>query len=166
MSILISEKYLELNKQLHKANKGYGGGFKWAGFIKEFAEGTVLDYGCGKGQLSVLLPELNIVEYDPAIEGKDTPPNSADTVICIDVIEHVEPEYLDNVLAHLVYLTKKKLLLVIACRPGNKYLPDGRLAHLIVKDEQWWVEKLSEYGNFNKVSPKSKRELATILVKE
>jgi len=163
--MLISEEYRELNRQLHEQNPGYGGGYKWAEFIKKFSDGTILDYGCGKGKLSSLLPDLEIVEYDPAIKGKDALPEPADTVVCVDVIEHVEPEYLDDVLKHLISLTKKKLLLVIACRPGNKYLPDGRLAHLIVKDEEWWKNKLKEHGDFMPFPPKSKRELAVVMYK-
>ena len=163
--MLISEEYRELNRQLHEHNHGYGGGNKWAEFIGEFAEGTVLDYGCGKGHLSKLLPHLNIIEYDPAIPGKDELPEPADTVVCNDVLEHVEPEYLDNVLNHLVSLTKKNLLLVIACRPGNKFLPDGSRAHRIIKSEEWWEKKLAQYGNFIPFPPKSKRELAVVLYK-
>jgi len=161
--VLISEEYRKLNRQLHDSHPGYGGGFKWADFIKGFATGTVLDYGCGKGRLSSLIPD--VIEYDPAIEGKDALPEPADTVVCVDVIEHVEPEYLDNVLKHLISLTKQRMLLVIACRPGNKYLPDGRLAHLIVEDEEWWQRKLMEHGRFIPIPPKSKRELAVVMYK-
>ena len=163
--MLISEEYRELNRQLHEENTKYGAGIKWVETINTLSDGTILDYGCGKGNLAKLLPDLPISEYDPAIEGKDSLPEPADLVVCNDVLEHVEPEYLDNVIKHLISLTKKQLLLVIACRPGDKYLPDGRLAHLTVEDEGWWMKKLSQYGDFKKIPPKSKRELAVILTK-
>lgn len=163
--MLISDEYRALNRQLHEQNTGYGGGYKWAEDIYAMAEGTVLDYGCGKGKLKSLFPDLDIQEYDPAIPGKDGMPQPADFVVCNDVLEHVEPEYLDNVLNHLISLTKKKLLLVIACRPGNKFLPDGSRAHRIIKTEEWWLKKLANFGEFTVLAPKSKLELAVVMEK-
>jgi SAM-dependent methyltransferase len=163
--MLISDEYRKLNRQLHKQNPGYGGGHKWAEYIHSIAEGEVLDYGCGKGKLKKMLPDLDIREYDPAIPGKEDMPEPADLVVCNDVLEHVEPEYLDNVLNHLISLTKKRLLLVIACRPGKKVLPDGRLAHRIVENEEWWIKKLSAFGKFTVLPPKASRELAVMLEK-
>jgi hypothetical protein len=33
---------------------------------------------------------------------------------------------------------------VIATRPAKKHLPDGRNAHLIVQDSDWWLGQLEK----------------------
>ena len=111
--------------------------------LDQFKPTTVLDYGCGQGALGRSL-DREIAEYDPAIEGKSTMPAPADLVICTDVLEHIEPDLLDNVLDHLRDLTKSALFAVICTRPAKKFLADGRNAHLIVEPWEFWKQKLSE----------------------
>lgn len=150
--MLISEDYREQNRLLHKSHAGYGtSGAKWAPQILNVIETdggytSVLDYGCGKSTLAAVLSEKGhtVAEYDPAIPGKDTPPEPSELVICGDVLEHIEPEYLDSVLAELKRLTKRKLIAVIDMAPASKTLPDGRNAHLIIEDAKWWGEKLTK----------------------
>lgn len=152
---LISMPYLREQVILHGAPRGYGGkGGKWTvavwDVIKTFGITSVLDYGCGQSQLGDNLRAapigLDIVEYDPAVRGKDLLPNPADLVVCTDVIEHIEPEKLDAVLAHLRSLTLTALFVVIATRPSNKTLTDGRNAHLILADGAWWQARLLSAG--------------------
>jgi hypothetical protein len=70
------------------------------------------------------------------------PGQSFDCVVSADVFEHIEPTHLDQTLA----LIGQKMLRVgwfrIACYPAKKILPDGRNAHLIVEQPEWWREKL------------------------
>jgi hypothetical protein len=68
-------------------------------------------------------------------------------VICTDVLEHVEPSYLDEVLRNIADKTNKLAYFVICCRPAGQNLPDGRNAHLIVQPHEWWEKKLLEYFN-------------------
>lgn len=96
----ITEEYREANKRLHEINERYGtSGAKWARKVSQLVQSTgsssVLDYGCGKGLLAAALPELGIREYDPAIPGKDSEPESAEFVVCTDVLEHIETDCLD-----------------------------------------------------------------------
>jgi hypothetical protein len=65
-------------------------------------------------------------------------------VACIDVLEHIEPELLDNVLDHLQSLTELVVMLTIDSGPAGKTLADGRNAHLIQEPMSWWLPKLSE----------------------
>lgn len=146
----ITESYAELNRELHASNEGYGSGsWRHAQKVMDLRANTdsvsVLDYGCGKGMLKTALgnPEW-IAEYDPAVPGKDGKPKLADLVVCTDVLEHIEPELLDNVLTHLARLTAKAALLIIATRPAGKTLPDGTNAHKIIKNADWWRAKLEE----------------------
>ena len=142
--MLITENYLELNKQLHEINPAYGiSGQKYVDEVLSLAEHikpeTILDYGCGKGTFKArfMFPDI-VKEYDPAIPGKDGPPEPADLVICTDVLEHIEPDCLDDVLADISRLTKKAAYLVVATYPARKTLPDGRNAHLIQRKSDFW----------------------------
>lgn len=149
--MLISEEYKRLNEELHATNEGYGGGgSKWVRHIAEMAEGIgtqdILDYGCGKGTLSMHFP-FTIQQYDPAIPRFSDLPKPADLVVCTDVLEHIEPESLDDVLEHLHLLTKKALFAVVHTGEAAKTLSDGRNAHLSIHPPQWWMNKL--YEKFN-----------------
>jgi 2-polyprenyl-3-methyl-5-hydroxy-6-metoxy-1,4-benzoquinol methylase len=151
---LISKHALSLNRQLHDAPEGFGGsGWKHFDTVKQFADEIeardVLDYGCGEGTLRRSFKRFGYTktlrEYDPAVRGKDRMPDPADLVVCTDVLEHVEPDKVDNVIAHLCALARKGCFLVIATRLANKELPDGRNAHLIVEGAQWWMERLTKH---------------------
>lgn len=148
---LISDDYLEQQRRLHAAPKGYGGrGDKWAPAVaaiaRQYGAATVLDYGCGQGTLKValekLMPGVPVAEYDPAIKGKNEIPQPSDLVVCTDVLEHIEPDKLPLVINHLFKLTQVALFTVIATRPSKKWLKDGRNAHLIIEPPSWWQDRL------------------------
>ncbi len=116
--------------------------------FEEFQCKDILDYGCGGGALAKYL-DLPIYEFDICVKGKDADPTPRDLVVCFDVLEHAEPEYLDKILAHIVSKTKKVAHFVIANVPDEgKLLPDGRNPHLIVKPPEWWQWKLSQHFSF------------------
>ena len=100
-------------------------------------------HGCGKSTLANNLP-FHINQYDPCIEKYAGTPEAADIVVCTDVLEHIEPDYLDNVLDDLQRLTRKVGFFTVATRPAVKTLSDGRNAHLIQRPVEWWVPKLCE----------------------
>ena len=150
--MIISQHDREQNRLLHERRDDYGiSGHKWAAQILKVIEddggyASILDYGCGKSTLAAALAEkgIAIAEYDPAIPGKDTPPEPAELVICGDVLEHVSNECLDAVLADLKRLAQRKLIVVIDMLPSDKTLADGRNTHLITEDPKWWGAKLSK----------------------
>jgi hypothetical protein len=149
---VISAEYRDLNARLHRDNLAYGvGGGKHADTVLKLVKTltkadappvSVLDYGCGKGYLGKALP-FPIFEYDPAVQGKQDTPRPADLVICSDVLEHIEPEHLNAVLADLRRCTKQIGYFTIHTGPAQKTLADGRNAHLIQRDKAWWRDKLS-----------------------
>ena len=153
---LMSPAYRALQRELHARPNGYGGkGDKWAAgvaaLVARFDATSVLDYGCGEGSLKKALAPMvgsrvRIDEYDPAIEGKDHAPSFADLVVCTDVLEHVEPEYLSATLAHLKVLARKAVFVVVATRPSNKTMLDGRNAHLIIRPAEWWQGQAEAAG--------------------
>ena len=145
--MLLTETYRALNKELH-SNPVYGlSGYKWAKPVSDLCGklGTVdvLDYGCGKKSLEGALG-FSIKNYDPCIEGLDSPPEPADVVACTDVLEHIEPECIDAVLDDLKRVVLHTGFFVIANRAATKNLPDGRNAHLIQQPARWWLPKLCE----------------------
>ncbi len=153
---LISEAYREQNAQLHLSERFGRRGNKWSlralNILLRDGYRSILDYGCGKGNLKKALPEsITVLEYDPAIEGKQTA-SIADLVVCTDVLEHIEPEYLDDVLSHLHSMTKEILLFSISTRLARTHtLPDGRNPHLSVHDALWWRGTLGKYFNLTDV---------------
>lgn len=153
--MLISPQYKALNAELHEKKASFGGTKGNVGNLVKIAEGLgtqdVLDYGCGKGAFGKLMP-WPIKEYDPAIPGKDDQPAPADIVICRDVLEHVEPECIEEVLADLSRCTKRLGLFSIATGPSWKNLSDGRNAHLIQQPYQWWKERLEKYFRIDGIS--------------
>lgn len=142
-----TQGYAQLQSQLHADRPDYGtSGHKHADRIADLAKriGTknVLDYGAGKCTLAKSLP-FPITSYDPFIEGLNADPVPHDLVVCGDVLEHIEPECVDEVLAHLASLTKNILFIDVAIRPAKKTLADGRNAHLIQEPPSWWLLKLA-----------------------
>lgn len=146
MRPLITDGYRSLNKLLHEQRADYGvSGRKYAERVRELSEAfstrDILDYGCGKRTLEAALG-FAIRNYDPCIPGLDEAPEPALLVACTDVLEHIEPELLDDVLDDLRRCTKRAGFFVIATRPAKKFLPDGRNAHLIQNDARWWLDRL------------------------
>ena len=88
--------------------------------------------------------ECKIQCYDPGVPEYADLPKPSQMVVCIDVLEHIEPELLDNVLDHLEELTEEVLFATIHTEPAGKVLPDGRNAHLIQKPPEWWLPKIME----------------------
>ena len=146
---MISDAYREQNALLHKRSCMYGAcGFQNADEVHRlmaaYSAADVLDYGCGKASLGEKMGKY-VRNYDPALPKYSSPPEPADLVVCADVMEHIEPEYIDSVLAHIAALTKKCAYFVISCCESKKKLPDGRNAHISIHAVEWWRAKLTEY---------------------
>jgi hypothetical protein len=158
--MLISEKYQKEQEQLHQ-NPNYGvASVTYApmvtNLIDKFGVTELLDYGAGKGRLAQsITPDhaLSICLYDPGVPELNVVPAPSEMVCCIDVLEHIEPEYLDSVLDDLKRVTQRIGFFTIHTGPAIKTLSDGRNAHLIQEDYTWWLPKLWERFNilsFNK----------------
>lgn len=161
MNRLISPEYLALNRALHRDYPDYGAtgqrrAMRAAMIAMQYQAKDVLDYGCGKGALRDAFPVAwqkvgghgaapAFHCYDPAVPGFDAPPSPRDVVICADVLEHVEPECVDSVLADLARLTKMACYTLISTRPAGKTLSDGRNAHLLVQPPDWWLAEMRKH---------------------
>jgi hypothetical protein len=160
----ITPEYQKLNAKMHRKTPGWGAG-SWrhvdavTQFMEDTSSATVLDYGCGKGKLREALgaPEW-FTEYDPCVHGKDATPEPADLVVCTDVLEHIEPDLLDNVLKDIARCAIRAAFIVIATRPAKAMLPNGSQPHLIIQDKDWWLNKLKDYFYIIDVTSDTERE--------
>lgn len=147
----ISEQYREQNRQMHERHPDYGNGVATSywyqlveSMIKNYNPASILDYGCGKGKLAATYPHLMIEGYDPARPGFDAPPDPAEMVVCMDVLEHIEPDCLDALLDDLKRVVLKWGFFTVAMGAAKRILPDGRNAHLIQAGPQFWLPKIME----------------------
>ena len=86
------------------------------------------------------MPEYH--PYDPALDAISASPEPAELVVCIDVLEHVEPEHLDAVLDDLARVVQGLGFFSIASYAAQRVLADGRNAHLIQQPMEWWLPRL------------------------
>jgi len=149
----ISAEYLAQQQELHR-NPTYGlASLTFAPIVKElmarYEVGSLSDYGAGKQNLLRGLNELGVTgfdyfSYDPAFPEYGEP-RPADLVCCIDVLEHIEPAFLDAVLVDLSAITVKRGFFSVNCGPAMKFLSDGRNAHLIQEPASWWLPRLRQH---------------------
>lgn len=143
---LITPAYQSLQTEFHLQRPDYGVSSgrhcdNIIGLAKALNTCDILDYGCGKAGLQKGIP-WPIQNYDPCMSEYLRRPKPADLVVCTDVLEHIEPECLKDVMDDLKALTGKALFVNIACRPAKKFLQDGRNAHLIQESPNWWLSWL------------------------
>ena len=147
---LISEDYRRMQQELHK-NPNYGvASVGYAPIVAQVMDAVgateLLDYGAGKGRLGQTLrqhtqQQLTIHHYDPSIPEWSATPNPCAFVACIDVLEHIEPHLLDNVLDDLKRVNVGVGVFTVHTGPAVKFLTDGRNAHLIQQPPSWWLPK-------------------------
>ncbi len=114
----------------------------------------ILDYGSGKAinyqtipgepedtpwRQSDALPGLRIRCYDPGhAPFADIGEGSYDGVISTDVVEHLSPSDVPWVIDEMFLHASGFVMIVAACYPAIKNLPDGRNAHTTQQPPYWW----------------------------
>lgn len=171
---LCSDDYAKLQQELLDTNSSYGtSSSEYKDVISDLINTNkftkVLDYGTGKANLTKGLDlnhNINMRCYDPCVPQFANPPQeSAELVCCIDVLESVEPEYLDGVLDHIKSLTDQLVMFVITCGPSNSVLSDGRNANLTQQASGWWLPKILQRFDIDHFIKDSKGFLALALPK-
>ena len=110
---------------------------------------TVLDYGGGgsdwdapgfdtgtKQSAKQFFQIQSVHTFEPArglMEKK-----KADCVVCMDVLEHIFIEDIPKVVSELFSLSKKLLVVNVACYKAAALLPNGENAHITVRGADWW----------------------------
>lgn len=150
---LISAEYRALQVRLHE-DPEYGiASVYFAPLVCQAFQQTgskeLLDYGAGKGRLAdemrkILGRSFGVRFYDPAIPKWARSPKPCEFVACVDVLEHIEPVFLDSVLDDLRRVTARIGFFTVHTGPAIKILSDGRNAHLIQRPYDWWLPKLIE----------------------
>ena len=151
--MLISDAYRAEQEHLHE-NENYGvASLHFAHLVgmvcNKLQVDDLLDYGAGKGRLKDALPKhlerpIKMRCYDPAVPKWSASPAPAEMVACIDVLEHIEPECLDDVLDDLKRCVLKAGVFTVHTGEAIKILSDGRNAHLIQQPPEWWLPKFIE----------------------
>jgi len=151
---MISDEYKDLLTQKHVFKAWGGSGKSWLPWIlpilNRFNEHTVLDFGCGRGTLKPALeqlrPDCTVHEYDPGVPGKDVLRMvPVDYVVCTDVMEHVEEQFVDVTLKTIQWLAIHGVFFNIDLKPSRSLLPDGSNCHITLKPSEWWEAKLAEF---------------------
>jgi len=151
----------------------------------EEAFGEVLDVGCGRGQLGVLLARAGLVEslagvdWDAekvalataAAEGllrrearfaqgdvRDAPLPEADTVLLVDVLHYLAPEEQDAVRARAARVARRRVLV-------RDVDPDGGTASVVTRSSEGVTTSLG-YNRGERVAPRSFDDLAAVLERE
>lgn len=152
---MISKEYLAQLQHVFQDKtrpNGFGGKVKKLGefhnFMNRWKPKTLLDYGCGKGiilnHLRETYLEVSIDGYDPAVPMfSSLPKKKYDCVFSNDVLEHIEPEFIEDVLKHICDLSINFIWLRIDTLPARKTLLDGRNAHISLHSSDWWEDKLN-----------------------
>lgn len=152
---LISDEYRKQQETLHE-NPDYGiASTHYAPLVakacNQYDIRELLDYGAGKGRLAETIIRSRMVDhpmrfqhYDPAVPKWSATPEPCEMVACIDVLEHIEPHLLDNVLDDLQRVTQAIGVFTVSTVEAKKTLDDGRNAHLIVEPSSWWLPKLMQ----------------------
>lgn len=159
---MISEQYKKFLTDLHSKNRFTEKNYWYLDFknfiSNESLPTSLIDFGCSHGALIQKIkqdfPKIQTVDgYDPGvIEFQNKPNRKYDMLVSTDVIEHIEPEFLDETLRYIDSLYTKTAWIIIACYPAKKSLPDGRNAHLIIEPPSWWIEKIQSVIPSSKIT--------------
>lgn len=151
--MLVSNDYRQQQTELHETGT-YGAmgespyGAMVADVINRLEVTHVLDYGCGsrlslaKSLTGKVRHGFKYQAYDPCVEKYASPPVPAEFVVCLDVLEHIEEDCIDEVLDHLEQMTEAVGFFSIDTGPAMKSLPDGRNAHVLQRPAEWWLPRI------------------------
>jgi len=126
----------------------------WTWIVERFAVRTALDLGSGMGYAAAFLSRLGVdvlaVEGLPynvmhsvypsiRVDLTERPVECVvDLVHCQEVVEHIDPEYLDNLLDSLAC---GKFLIMTHAHPGQ-----GGHHHVNEQPSEYWIQNLAKKG--------------------
>lgn len=111
----------------------------------------ITDFGAGLGRLGEALSHIHRlrVNYKPVDVAfpEDGVPEPAELVTAIEVLEHIEPEKVEETIKFLASLIRRFGYFTIATGPHGRVLEDGRDAHLVQEPTSWWLPRLCKDFN-------------------
>lgn len=149
---LLSDYYRSVLEKEHSNTKWGIASLEYAAHIADLMQkknfNEILDYGAGQGNLEQSLkqfiPNVKVYNYDPGIPKWSDIPNPCEMVACIDVLEHVEPEYLDSVLTDLERVIINFGFITVSSKLAGRILNNGWNAHICIKSAKEWNKLLQE----------------------
>ena len=122
----------------------------------------LIDFGCGTGRPAAQFQRLgaSVTGIDHATNCLDQgvnitflqcclwnlPPDLlCDYGYCTDVMEHIPPEKVDDVLSEIRRVVRNKVFFQIATFPDGMGKRIGETLHLSVHGPEWWSAKLSKH---------------------
>jgi len=152
---MLANEALEQHRREHKNQKRFLG-FSTKRHVETIADlvamhqpSTLLDFGCGKGMQYLktrvhddwmgILPAC----YDPCVPAlTELPEGIFGGVICIDVLEHIGEDAIDETLETIFSKADLFIFLSISISESRKTLSNGKNCHVTIKDPQWWDSKI------------------------
>jgi len=139
----------------------------WAKNTTDLEHQNVVDLGCGRAELSKLLPyktytgvDISSYQINKNI-AENEQPNSTfirhsidklpyedmafDVAICTDVMEHVPENRVDRVLKEM-FRVAHSVMLVIDCAAAKLTDKNGKNLHCTIQPYRWWMKKIKELG--------------------
>jgi len=154
---MITNNYKNQQSKLHKTTNWGANSrmqvprvFNIPELIEKYNVKTLLDFGCGQGGLHKYLKKSCKLKdargYDPCVEKYEIIPDyKFDMLVSLDVLEHIEPQFIDDTLKLINDKFTKISFLDLHTSAAKRLLPDGRNAHLIQEQPEWWQEKISKF---------------------
>lgn len=98
-----SDSYSRSLRSMHTSYPGWGCGRAeyYAPLVKALSPKSMIDYGCGKGGLVMAMRStgIEVAGFDPGVaEWSTMPTGEYDLLTCLDVLEHIEPDFLEATL--------------------------------------------------------------------
>ena len=141
----------------------------WEYVVNRFAIRSMLDVGCGEGHAVAYFNRLGV--YAHGIDGLELNARRSivpialhdlghgpyimpvDFVMCVEVVEHVEEQFLDNLLTTLCNGSVILMTHAFPDQPGHH--------HVNCKPAEYWIEKLAARGFVYSDETKLVRKLAS-----
>ena len=122
----------------------------------------LIDFGCGTGRPAAQFQRMgaSVIGIDHASNCLDPnvninflkcclwdlPPDlESDYGYCTDVMEHIPPEKIDEVLSEISRVVRNKVFFQIATFPYGMGKRIGETLHLSVHGPEWWTAKLRKH---------------------
>jgi hypothetical protein len=118
LEITYSAKHQHRQERMHSTQPWFGTNSEYPVDIQNIVNAvrpaTILDYGCGCGNAGKklsLVTGTDVRLYDPFIKEHSQIPAPAELVICWNVLNNVEEEFLSDVVSNLTELATKDLII-------------------------------------------------------
>lgn len=150
--------FYDKDKSLEFSQKEWTGEFCEL-VMKFFNPGSIIDIGCGRGELLVPFEKksLKVLGVDGSRANRDytflkktnfqffdlrnnfCPAQRYDLCLCLEVGEHIEEKYSCALIGSLV---RSAPVIIFSAAPPGQYGVD----HVNLKPPEWWIEKFAQFG--------------------